>query len=117
MSGRQGEMSVQAMAEDIDALEVRNDTLALRLARLETANDERLPMTVVSRMSDGEHPLRVWREHRALGRAELAASSGVAEAEIAAIEDAGRDPALGVAVALARALEIDAEDLLPWRQD
>ena len=117
MSGRQSEISAQAMAEDIDALEMQNDTLTLRLARLETANDERLPMAVVSRMSRGEHPLRVWREHRALDRAALAAASSVAEAEIAAIEDTGREPGLRDAVAIARALDVDADDLLPWPMD
>lgn len=86
------------------------------LARVQPANQELLPWALVKRLSAGAPPLLVWREHRGLDHAALAAASGVDAGAIAAIERGG-DPGLRDAVALARALGIDADDLLPWRQD
>ena len=91
--------------------------LTAMLARIKSANEETLPWALVKRLSSGEHPLRVWREHRGLTDYALADLSGVEPLVIGTIELARGEPSLRDAVALARALEIDAEDLLPWRQD
>lgn len=107
---------VNDQAAEIERLEDQLDSVVGMLARIESANSERVPAAVVDRLSDGEAPVRVWREHRGMDREALAHASGVDVATITAIED-GSEPSLKVAVALARALRLDAEDLVPWRQD
>jgi DNA-binding XRE family transcriptional regulator len=104
------------LARDYAELEDRYDVLALMLARIETANEERIPGEIVHRLSAGQPPLTVWREHRGLSPEALAEKAGVSVADVRAIE-AGAEPRLRVAAALAKALGIDAEDLIPWPQD
>lgn len=104
------------LAHELDEMEDQRDALTAMLARIKSVNDETLPWALVKRLSGGEAPLRAWREHRGMDQAALAAASGVGEAAIGAIERGG-EPGLRDAAALARALRIDAEDLLPWRQD
>jgi DNA-binding XRE family transcriptional regulator len=105
------------LAHELDEMEDQRDALTAMLARIKSANDEVLPWALVKRLSGGEVPLRAWREHRGLTEGALAEISGVEHLVIAAIEMTHREPQLRDAVALARALKIDAEDLLPWRQD
>jgi ribosome-binding protein aMBF1 (putative translation factor) len=111
-------MTVQndTLTEDYAALEDQHDVLAAMLARMESANEERIPGKIVHRLSDGDIPLTVWREHRGLSPEALAEKAGVPVSDVHAIE-AGADPRLRVAAALAKALGIDAEDLIPWPQD
>ena len=59
----------------------------------EKARADHLPIELVRRLSAGEHPVRVWRAHRGLGRDALAAA---ALAKIAA------------------ALRISLDDLAAW---
>ena len=104
-------------AREIADLEDRLDAVTGMLARVESANQEMIPFRVVQRLSDGEAPLRVWREHRQLTIAQLAERAGVSTQIINEIEDGRLDGPLRVFVALARELGIDAEDLLPWPQE
>ena len=104
-------------SEEIEALEDRFDAVVGMLARMESANEERLPFAMVKRFSDGEPPLRVWREHRKLTVDTLAERAGVSAGTIAEIESGRLEGPLRVFVALAHALGIDAEDLLPWPQE
>lgn len=103
------------LAEDYAALEDQHDVLAAMLARIEAANEERIPGAVIHRLSNGEAPLTVWREHRGLTPESLAEKAGVSASDVLAIE-AGAEPRLRVAAALAKALRVDAEDLIPWPQ-
>jgi DNA-binding XRE family transcriptional regulator len=103
--------------QEIEELEYLNDVLAARLARVETANDELIPGEIVHRLSAGEPPLRVWREYRKLTAEGLAERAGVPVGTVAEIEGGRLEGPLRVFVALAGALGIDAEDLLPWPQD
>ncbi len=105
-----------ALARELEEMEDQRDALGAILARIRAANQESLPWAMAKRLSAGEPPLRVWREHRGLDQATLSAQSGVAPAIITAIEQ-GAEPGLRDAAALARTLGLDAEDLLPWRQD
>jgi len=104
------------LASDYDALEDQHDLLAAMLARVESANQELIPGKIVHRLSAGEAPITVWREYRELSPEALAEKAGVTLAEVHAIE-AGAEPRLRVAAALAKALGIDAEDLIPCPQD
>jgi DNA-binding XRE family transcriptional regulator len=105
------------LARELEEMEDERDALAAILAKIRSANQEMLPWKLIRRLSDGASPLLVWREHRGLTADELADKTGVDTLTIAAIESAKADPSLRDAAALARALGIDAEDLLPWPQD
>lgn len=105
------------LARELEEMEDERDALAAILAKIRSANQEMLPWKLIKRLSDGTPPLLAWREHRGLTADELAERSGVDTLRIAAIELARGEPTLRDAAALARALGIDAEDLLPWPQD
>jgi len=111
-------MTVQndTLARDYAELEDQHDVLAVQLARIESANEELIPGEIIHRLSAGDAPLTVWREHRGLTLEALAEKAGVSVAEVRAIES-GKDPLLRIAATLAKALNIDAEDLIPWPQD
>jgi DNA-binding XRE family transcriptional regulator len=104
-------------AQELEAMEDQRDLVSAMLARIESANDERFPMALLRRLSRGENPVRVYREHRGLDPQALAAAAGVQPALVAAIEAGHCEPSLRDAAALARALGVDAEDLIPWPQD
>jgi DNA-binding XRE family transcriptional regulator len=64
------------------------------------------------RLLAGESPVKVWREKRGRSQRELAAAAGVSPAYLAEIET-GRKPGSVLALArLARALEVQIEDLI-----
>jgi len=71
-----------------------------------------LPMPLVSRMLQGEHPLRVWREHRGLTGKQLAAASGVPQGYISEIESRKKPGSLNAMVKLAQALALKIDDLV-----
>ena len=105
-----------ALAHELEQMEDQRDALAAMIARIESANQEILPWALVKRLSGGDPPLRVWREHRGLDIAALAQASSIDPALVAAIEQ-GAEPGLRAAATLARVLRIDAEDLIPLPQD
>ena len=67
------------------------------------------------RLLDGESPVKVWREKRGRSQRELAAAAGVGAGYLAEIET-GRKPGSVLALArLARALQVQMEDLIMSR--
>lgn len=84
-------------------------------ARVAAGEDEYLPIEVTRRLMAGEVPVRVWREHRGLSGRALADRAGISPAYLSQIET-GRKPGSFDAMArLARALDVEMEDLEPWR--
>lgn len=64
------------------------------------------------RLLDGESPVKVWREKRGRSQRELAAEAGVSAGYLAEIET-GRKPGSAAALArLAKALQVQVEDLI-----
>jgi DNA-binding XRE family transcriptional regulator len=64
------------------------------------------------RLLDGESPVKVWREKRKCSQRELAAGAGVGAGYLAEIET-GRKPGSVAALArLAKALQVQIEDLI-----
>ena len=100
-------------AGDIERMENNYDALLFKLAAIEAAGQETTPGAVIDRLMDGEPPLAVWREHRGLTREALAQAADVGVDEIATVERGG-ELGLRKMVALAKALRIEAEDMLPW---
>ena len=83
-------------------------------AELASGEDELVPAEVVARLSAGEHPLRVWREHRGLTQEALAAAAGVGKSHVSRIESGRKTGTLDTLRRLAAALRVDLDDLTPW---
>ena len=99
--------------EDIDQLFEMLEDLEARAAFIATRDEEKLPTAVVQRLCRGESPIQVFREHRGLSTAELAARAGLSQSYLSEIES-GRKPATPDALsALAVALDLTADDLVP----
>ena len=107
----------QRLAQEIEDLEYLNDVMAARLANIETANQERVPSWVVDRCMAGEAPALVWRDYRGLSRAAAAAAAELPETDLIEIEAGTADPGLRTMARLARALNVDIDDLIPWSQE
>jgi DNA-binding XRE family transcriptional regulator len=104
-------------AREIEELEDQVDALFARLARIETANDEFISWEMHKRLSEGESPVKVWREHRGISPGELAKAAGIPELQLVDLEAGGTEPGLRVMARIARALRLDVDDLIPAQQD
>ena len=74
-----------------------------------------LPVEAVERLLAGEHPVRIWREHRGLTARALAERAGLSAADLSEIETGtkrGSVDAVLAMVKLARALDISVEDVV-----
>ena len=60
-------------------------------------------------------PVRVWREHRGLSGRALAARAGISAAYLRQIETGKKPGSFDAMAKLARALDVDMEDLRRWR--
>jgi DNA-binding XRE family transcriptional regulator len=70
-----------------------------------------IPEEAALRLFAGEHPVKVWREHRGLTQARLAAASGVPQPTIAHLEAGRRKGTVAQLRALAGALGIGLDTL------
>ena len=93
-----------------EAEDIRDAEQAMR--ELENGEDELIPGEMVSRLLDGEPPVRVWREHRGLTQAQLAERAGVTQGAVAQIESGKRRGSVDLLRKLAAALEVDVDDLI-----
>ena len=100
----------------LEVAEDENDALEVRLAKIEAAltGDELVPGEIVKRLAAGEHPIRVWREHRKLSLRELGRRADVSPQLLSEIETGKKDGSVKTLAALARALGVDLDDLVPW---
>ncbi len=90
------------------------DVLAYDLAKeaLESGEEERLPAEMVSRLVGGEHPVRIWRQHRGLSIAALASRVGLSEGYVSQIETGKRDGTIDAFKRFAEALRVSVDDLV-----
>jgi len=84
---------------------------------LAQSSDEVVPDEIVNRLLAGEAPVKVWREHRGLTQAALARHSGVSQSYVAMLERGARQGTTHKLGHLARALEVDVDDLVPQSSD
>ncbi len=82
------------------------------MARLASGDDELIPSEFVDRLIDGESPVRVYRDLRALTQTQLADKSGVNRVQIADIEARRKTGSVTTIAKLATALGVDMEDLV-----
>jgi len=80
-------------------------------ARLETGDDELVPLELTERRLHGETPLRIWRDYRKLTQHQLAKKSKVSRALIAAIETNRKSGSLITWKKLAAALNVTWDQL------
>lgn len=89
-------------AEDIRAFDAAMDS-----------GEELLPADMVHRLVGGENPIPVWRAYRNLTQAQLAEGAGVGQSYIAMLERGDRQGSITKLRAIARALKVDLDDLIP----
>ncbi len=92
----------------VRAAEERDDIAALAAPE----EGERVPAELVFRISHGENPVRVWRDHRELRQIDLATRAGISQGYLSDIEAGKVDGSFRVVIALARALEIEVDELV-----
>lgn len=102
------------LARLLEEMEDQRDAVTLMLARMEQANDEAEPWWAIERLHAGEHPVRVFRDLRGLSVEALATTAGVGADLVAAIEAFEIEGGLRPLRAIARALGVDLDDLVPW---
>jgi DNA-binding Xre family transcriptional regulator len=84
-------------------------------ARVDAGKDEYVPIEITKRLSAGEAPVRVWREHRGLSARALASRAGLSAAYLSQIETGKKPGSFEAMAKLARALAVDMEDLERWQ--
>ena len=82
-------------------------------AQIASGVEELVPSHVADRLIDGESPLRVWREYRALSQSALARISGVNRVQIVEIEAGRGNGSVHTLRKLADALGIAVDDIVP----
>jgi DNA-binding XRE family transcriptional regulator len=101
---------LQRLTEDAEMLaDVRAYDAAK--ARLESGDDELIPLGITERRLRGEAALRSWREHRNLTQEKLAKKSKVSRALIAAIETRRKAGSVNTWKKLGAALDVSWEHL------
>jgi DNA-binding Xre family transcriptional regulator len=98
---------------DVDRLFEQLEDLEASATYAATRAEEKLPAEVVERLCAGDSPVKVFREHRGLSLAELAEKAGLSSARLATIESSRRRASTKALRAIAAALEVTADDLLP----
>lgn len=84
------------------------------MRELESGEDEAIPAEVVARLiAEEDHPLKVWREYRGLTQEALGNSASVGKSYISQIEAGSKAGSAKVLKALAEALQVDMDELVP----
>ena len=89
--------------------------LTLSLTRAALKDLRALPAAVIRRLAAGEAPLRVWRAHCGLSLRALAVTAGISAAMLSEMETGKKEGSVRTLLALARALGVDMDDLVSWR--
>lgn len=98
----------------IEELEDELDLALVRLGAYQDVGAEDVPLSLVEQLSEGANPARAWREYRGLSLEELAQAASIPVALLVAIESGREDVPLRTMDAIAHALRVDLEDLVPW---
>jgi ribosome-binding protein aMBF1 (putative translation factor) len=81
-------------------------------ANIAAGRDELVPADVVNRILGGENPVRVWRTHRGIAAAGLAAAAGLSAPYISEIESGKKEGSISAMKKIADALGVDLDDLV-----
>jgi ribosome-binding protein aMBF1 (putative translation factor) len=83
------------------------------LAEIESGRQEWVPSEIVDRLLEGENRIRVWREHRGLTAADLAAKAKISAAYLSELETGKKTGTVETLRKLANVLKLDIDDLVP----
>ena len=104
----------------LEALEDAEDVMALRAAEAhekevgkKAGRANHLPIELVERLIAGEHPVRIWREHRHLSPQTLADKADVGRSYLVEIEGHKKPGSIAAYRRLADALGVSVDNLLP----
>lgn len=98
----------------IDIAEDKADALAAGEAEKRRQNgEEYLPVEMTDRIMAGESALRVWRRYRGKTLSDLASLTGMTHASLSRIECNAQRPKPATWRALATALNVSVDDILP----
>ena len=79
---------------------------------LDSGDDELIPAETAFALLDGVNPLKVWREYRGLTQQQAADAAGISKAYLSQIEGGKRQGSAKVLKSLAKALNVDLDDLV-----
>jgi len=96
----------------IERMEELEDRLDLLNAQDKGESKDAWSSDLVERMIAGEHPLRLWREHRGINKRTLSKKSGVSESYLSEIETGKKPGSVSALSKCAKALNIDISDLV-----
>lgn len=82
-------------------------------AAIEHGDEELIPAEVVYAILDGENPIKVWREYRGLTQQQLANAAGISKPYLSQIETGKRKGTTEILSAIAKALEVSLDDVVP----
>ncbi|RAP39674.1 transcriptional regulator [Rhodovulum viride] len=93
-----------------EAAEDLEDILAYDRAK--DRHEESVPHEFVTRIIDGEHPVRVFRDWRGMSAADLSRTSGVNRVQIHEIETGKKNGSVQTLKKIAEALGVTVDDLI-----
>ncbi|NUA99729.1 helix-turn-helix domain-containing protein [Azospirillum melinis] len=104
--------AVLPIAEYERLLEAADEAAALQAYdAYKEAAPETFPDEVAGRLLDGEHPVKVFREHRGMTQSQLAQAAGLKQSYVSQIESGVRTGSVDVLKRIAAALRVDLNDL------
>ena len=92
--------------------EALEDKWAAEVLANHDPNEETFPASIVHQLLAEVNPIKVYREHRTLTQAELAAAIGSSKAYISQLETGRRNPGKATLRKLAKALNVDTDMLV-----
>jgi hypothetical protein len=96
-----------------DALTIRQFRTTVRELGWEEATKDCLPAELVERKLKGEHPVRIWREHRKLSLRALGERAHIPASTISQIENTLKPGSVSAYSKTARALDLPIDAVLP----
>ena len=100
------------LVEQAEMLEDIRDYDAAKAA-IERGEEELIPSEVVFAILDGGNPIKVWREFRDMSQQQLAEIAGISKPYLSQIENDKRSGTTEVITAIAKALKISVDELVP----
>ncbi len=82
-------------------------------AAIERGEDELIPAEVLYAILDGENPIKAWRQHRGWSQPHTAEKAGISVPYLSQLETNKRKGSISALSAIASALQIPLETLLP----
>lgn len=104
--------AVLPIAEYERLLEAADEAAAIQAYdAYRVSSPETFPEEVAERLLEGEHPVRVFRDHRSLTQAQLAQAAGLKQFYVSQIEAGTRNGSVDALKRIAEALSVDLDDL------